>query len=189
MGKVGFEGGQSPLALRLPKRGFNNKWRRDYEELSLERLAAFVRAGRLDSSRPITMRELVASRCIRNVSDGVKLLSNGAEAFDVKVELEVSRASQKAIAAVEAAGGMVTTVYYNRVALRALLKPHKFDLMPHRAYPPPRLMPYYLDFANRGEFSREMLERRGRLHLLEDGLEAAPVDEQSSQEPVASPSQ
>lgn len=75
----------------------------------------------------------------------------GAEWFKAKVDIEVSRASSKAIAAVEQQGGTVVTAHYNRLGLRVLLKPWKFQegLVPRRALPNKKLMPYYLDPKNR----------------------------------------
>ena len=63
------------------------------------------------------------------------------------MNIEVSRASAKAIEAVERQGGTIVTAHYNRVGLRVLLKPWKFveGLVPRRALPNNKLMPYYLD--------------------------------------------
>lgn len=66
------------------------------------------------------------------------------------VRLVVSAAATKAIEAVERAGGSITTMYHDRIALRLLLKPHKFELKPRPAYPPPRLMARYMDPEKRG---------------------------------------
>ena len=68
-----------------------------------------------------------------------------------KLDIEVSRASRKAIEAVEAAGGSITTVYYNKLGLRVLLKPEKFHecFMPRRALPKKADMAYYLNPENR----------------------------------------
>ena len=68
----------------------------------------------------------------------------------VSIRIEISRASRTAIEAIEAAGGSVTTVHYNRLALRALLKPDKFAALPRRAKPPPKLMTYYTSYDKRG---------------------------------------
>ena len=67
------------------------------------------------------------------------------------------QASKSAIKAVEQSGGSIKTVYHNRLGLRVLLKPEKFEgELPRRARPPPKLMPYYVDYENRGEFSPQM---------------------------------
>ena len=65
-------------------------------------------------------------------------------------------ASQSAIAAVEASGGSLRTVYHGRVALRAHLKPELFAVVPKNPAPPPRLMPYYTDLKNRGYLSSDL---------------------------------
>ena len=89
----------------------------------------------------LTMRDLNRANTLVNLKGstaGVKLLGEGE--ITSSVHIEVSRASASAIKAVEDAGGTVTCAHYNRLALRALLKPHKFEQMPRRARPPPRLM-------------------------------------------------
>jgi large subunit ribosomal protein L15 len=77
--------------------------------------------------------------------------------------LEVAKASKSAIEAVEKAGGTVTCVHFNQLALRALMKPHRFELLPRRARPPPKLMDYYLDGSVRGYLSPEVQERNMKL--------------------------
>jgi large subunit ribosomal protein L15 len=126
------------------------------EELNLGKLQDWIDQGRLDPSQPITMKHLQDSNIVGKIKHGVKVLAKGSENFQTPIKLEISRASKSAIDAIENKGGRVTTMYYNRLALRALLKPEKFDLMPRRARPPPKIIPYYLNFENRGELSAEM---------------------------------
>jgi large subunit ribosomal protein L15 len=102
----GFEGGQMPLHRRLPKRGFTNIFRKDYVEVSLDRIAAAIEAGVLDASKTIDAEALKAAGVIRRVKDGVRLLG-GAEP-KAKLSLDVAGASRPAVAAVEKAGGTVT---------------------------------------------------------------------------------
>lgn len=87
----------------------------------------------------------------------------GKQTFRYKIHLEVSMASSNAIAAVEAAGGTVTTVHFNTLALRALMKPYKFDILPRRARPPPKIMDYYLDRTKSGYLSPEVQQRNLKL--------------------------
>lgn len=70
--------------------------------------------------------------------------------------IEVSQASKAAIQAIEAAGGNITSVYHNRLALRALLKPHKFELIPQFARPTPKKLTYYTNYEKRGYLSPEV---------------------------------
>ncbi len=61
----GFEGGQMPLHRRLPKRGFNNIFRKDYAEVNLERIQEAIDAGRLDSAQPVNAESLQAAGVFR----------------------------------------------------------------------------------------------------------------------------
>ncbi len=102
----GFEGGQMPLHRRLPKRGFTNLFRRDYNEVSLGRLQKAIDAGRLDASQPIDVAAMQAAGLFKKSRDGVRLLANGE--LKAKINVSVAGASKGAIAAVEQAGGTVT---------------------------------------------------------------------------------
>ncbi|CDS04973.1 hypothetical protein LRAMOSA07503 [Lichtheimia ramosa] len=122
----GFEGGQTPLFKRIPKRGFYNIHGKEYQELNLDRLQHWIQSGRIDGSKTITMKDLLDSRCIHKIEDGVKLLGVGAESFSLPINIEVSKASKVAVAAIEKAGGKVTTCNYNALALRAHTHPEKY---------------------------------------------------------------
>ncbi len=102
----GFEGGQMPLHRRLPKRGFNNIFAKDYSEINLGRLQAAIESGKVDTKSPITSESLMKSGVVAKSKDGVRLLGKGE--IKVKVQLTVAGASKTAIAAIEKAGGSVT---------------------------------------------------------------------------------
>lgn len=105
----GFEGGQLPIYRRLPKRGFTNINRKEYAPLNLGTLEAAIEAGKLDASQPITEALLAEAGVVRlNKVEGVRLLARGT--ISKAVTIEVSGASATAIAAIEAAGGKVTTL-------------------------------------------------------------------------------
>ncbi len=106
-GMNGFEGGQMPLHMRMPKRGFNSRNRLDLAEVNLWRLAQAIEAGRLDAKAAIDGAALVAAGVIRREKDGVKLLGEGE--ITAALNLTVYAATAGARAAVEAAGGSVTT--------------------------------------------------------------------------------
>lgn len=97
----------------------------DLAEVNLTRLQAWIDAGRLDPTKPITPKELIRCRLIGNIPDGVKLLAHGR--YEPKpqlkqpLEITVSRASKSAIQAVEAAGGKIVTRYYTKQAIKNLL--------------------------------------------------------------------
>ena len=102
----GFEGGQMPLHMRLPKRGFNKPNRLRFMELTLARLQAAIDAKKIDAKKPIDEELLVATGVVRRKRDGVRLLATGE--LKAKIEITVTGASKPAVAAVEAAGGKIT---------------------------------------------------------------------------------
>lgn len=110
----GFEGGQMPLHMRLPKRGFNKPNRLSFNEVNLDRLQRAVDAGKLDAGQPVTLDVLVASGICRRALDGVRLLGTGE--LTAKLNITVSGASKSAIEKVEAAGGSVTVVAPKKAA-------------------------------------------------------------------------
>src|SRR5689334_20663116 len=102
----GFEGGQTPLHRRLPKRGFNNKvFRKDFNIVNLGRLQTALDAGKLKADGTLNGAALVASGLVRRLRDGVRLLAKGE--LRTAITIEVAGASKAAIAAVEKAGGRV----------------------------------------------------------------------------------
>ncbi|HEX6959655.1 MAG TPA: 50S ribosomal protein L15 [Ferrovibrio sp.] len=106
----GFEGGQTPLYRRLPKRGFNNVFRRDFQELNLDQLQRAINDKKLAADQTITAERLVESGVIRRARDGVRLLGDGRDKFTAKVTIEVAGASKSAVEAVEKAGGKVVVL-------------------------------------------------------------------------------
>ncbi len=101
-----YEGGQMPLYMRLPKRGFNVPNASKYVEVNIGRLQAAIDAGKLDAKKKINEAALVEAGIMRRAYDGVRLLGTGA--LKAKVDIEVAHASAGARAAVEKAGGAVT---------------------------------------------------------------------------------
>ncbi len=102
---AGFEGGQMPLHMRIPKRGFNNIFAKDYAEVNLGLVQKFIDAGKLDAKAVIDHAALKAAGLARGGKDGVRLLGKGA--FTAKVSLKVDGVSKGAREAVEKAGGSV----------------------------------------------------------------------------------
>ena len=102
----GFEGGQMPIHRRLPKRGFNNVFRKKYVEVNLGRLQAAIDAGKLDAKKPIDSVALVVAGVISKPRDGVRILAKGGLTAK-KVEIHAAGASKSAIAVVEKDGGKV----------------------------------------------------------------------------------
>ena len=152
----------------------------DMKLLNLYKVQDWIDQGRLDPSKPITIKELRKSRCVTNVKDGVKLLAKGSEELKVPLHVVISRASAKAIAAVEAAGGSVTTRYYTPFAMRKIMQGqmdpmhslqsqiHTSEEMPRKSFynrlPDPtsrKDIEYYRDPAHRGYLSHLVPEGQG----------------------------
>jgi large subunit ribosomal protein L15 len=99
----GFEGGQMPINRRLPKRGFNNIFRRRYAIINIGDLQKAIDEGKLDSKKAIDSSALIASGMVTNARDGIRLLGQGE--IKAKVTIHVAGASASAKDAVEKAGG------------------------------------------------------------------------------------
>ncbi|MDR3499106.1 MAG: 50S ribosomal protein L15 [Parvibaculum sp.] len=101
----GYEGGQMPIHMRLPKRGFKNIFRLDYNVINLDKVQAAVDAGKLDAKAKVDVEALVKAGILRRAKDGVRLLAQGK--LTSKLSFSVAGASEAAKAAVEKAGGSI----------------------------------------------------------------------------------
>lgn len=108
----GFEGGQMPLHMRLPKRGFNNIFAKDYAEVNIGTLQKLVDEGKLQSDSVLDHQALKAAGIARGGKDGVRLLGKGT--LSAKLQLRVAGASRSAVEAVEKAGGSVEVLASKR---------------------------------------------------------------------------
>ncbi len=97
-----FEGGQTPLFQRLPKRGFTNKNRKEYTVINLDNLNLF------DEGTEVTPELLLESGVVRKIKTGVKVLAKGS--VDRKLTVKAHKFSQAAQEAIEAAGGSVEVI-------------------------------------------------------------------------------
>jgi large subunit ribosomal protein L15 len=105
----GFEGGQMPLHMRMPKRGFRNIFANDFSELNLGRLQKAIDDKKLDTSARITGAALLKAGIVHKSRDGVRLLGTGE--LTARLDLEVAGASASARAAVEKAGGTLVLTF------------------------------------------------------------------------------
>ncbi len=97
--RPGFEGGQMPLTMRLPKRGFTNKFRVEYATVNVERLNIF------EDGEVVSPVELIQAGILKNVQDGVKILGNGE--ITKKLTVQANKFTATAKEKIEAAGGKV----------------------------------------------------------------------------------
>src|SRR6478609_2692322 len=116
----GFEGGQMPLHMRIPKRGFNNIFAKDFAEVNLGQVQKLVEAKKLDAKAVIDQAALQAAGIARGGKDGVRLLGKGE--FSTKLSFKVAGASKGAVAAVEKAGGSVEVLVAKNPAELAAAK-------------------------------------------------------------------
>jgi large subunit ribosomal protein L15 len=112
-GIYGFEGGQMPLHMRMPKRGFRNIFSKDFSEVNLSRIQKAIDNKKLDIKVKITEDVLRKAGLAHKSKDGVRLLAKGE--ITAKIDIEVAGASAAAKEAVEKAGGSVTTTYVKKV--------------------------------------------------------------------------
>jgi len=104
----GFEGGQTPIHRRLPKRGFNNYTRVSYAVVNTGAIEKAIKGGALDAKKPIDLAALQAAGLVRGNQKLVKLLAKGE--LKSKLSLTVNLVSASAKAAVEKVGGSVTVI-------------------------------------------------------------------------------
>jgi large subunit ribosomal protein L15 len=104
----GFEGGQMPLHMRIPKRGFNNIFAKDYAEVNLGAIQKLVDAKALDTNSVIDHEALKAAGLARGGRNGVRILGKGA--LSAKLSLKVAGVSKGAREAIEKAGGSVELI-------------------------------------------------------------------------------
>ena len=116
----GFEGGQMPLHMRIPKRGFNNIFAKDFAIVNLGQVQKLVDAKKLDAKAVIDHAALKAAGVARGGKDGVRLLAKGE--FSAKLNFSVAGASKGAIDAVEKAGGKVEVIALVSAAEKAAAK-------------------------------------------------------------------
>lgn len=100
--RPGFEGGQMPLYMRLPKRGFTNNFRTEYVAINVDRLEIF------EDGMTVTPVELIQYGVIKNVQDGVKILGNGE--LTKKLTVQANKFSASAKEKIEAAGGKAEVI-------------------------------------------------------------------------------
>jgi large subunit ribosomal protein L15 len=120
---AGFEGGQMPLHMRLPKRGFNNIFARDYAEVNIGAIQKAIDAGKLDSKGTLDHAALKGAGLARGGKDGVRLLGKGE--LKAKLAFKVAGVSKGAREAVEKAGGSIELIERKNPAELAAAKKGK----------------------------------------------------------------
>jgi large subunit ribosomal protein L15 len=104
----GFEGGQMPLHMRIPKRGFNNIFAKDYAEVNVGAIQKAIDSGKLANEGTLDQAALTAAGLIRGGKDGVRILGKGS--LSAALTLRVAGVSAGARSAIEGAGGSVEVI-------------------------------------------------------------------------------
>jgi large subunit ribosomal protein L15 len=121
----------------MPKKGFHNPAGKEYTEVNVDRIQLLIDTGRLDPSKPITLKSFVDAGI--NVSlDGLKVLGGGKAHLRQPIELQATRFTKGAIQAIEAVGGRVLAVYHSQEAIRQLRNPARFA----KKHPELALLPF-----------------------------------------------
>ncbi|KAF5269162.1 hypothetical protein FQR65_LT02462 [Abscondita terminalis] len=171
--RLGYETGNWPFYLRFGYEPYykGHHLRRQYPPLSLLQLQTLIDTDRIDISKPIDLVAICNTGLFRLFPDqhqfGVNLTDEGADIFQAKVNIEVQWASELVVAAIERAGGVISTAYYDQHSLQCMINPKKFFErgvpIPKRMIPPKDAIEYYTDPSKRGyladpqEISRERL--------------------------------
>ena len=119
----GFEGGQMPLHMRMPKRGFNNIFANDFSELNLGRLQKAIDEKRIDAGAKINEEALRKAGLVHKSRDGVRLLGEGE--LKARLDIEVAGATASAKEAVEKAGGTIVLTFRKKVTTNKKGQPGK----------------------------------------------------------------
>jgi len=102
----GYEGGQTSLLLRMPKKGFKNIGSKKFAVVNLDTIQEAIDSKKLSASKSLDVNILIEAGVVRREGDGLKLLAGSGE-FKAKVNFTVAKASKAAVAAIEKAGGKV----------------------------------------------------------------------------------
>ena len=100
--RLGFEGGQMPLYRRLPKRGFTNKWAKEFAEVNVKDL------NRFEDGAVVDLNALLEKGLIGKALDGVKILGNGE--LEKKLTVKAEKFSKSAVEKIEKAGGKAEVI-------------------------------------------------------------------------------
>ena len=102
----GFEGGQMPIHMRLPKRGFNNFTKKKYTEITTGKLQSYLDNGLLKIDKEITETDFISSCEIKKSPNGFKLLNKGD--LKSKINISISRATKSSIELIQSLGGTIS---------------------------------------------------------------------------------
>ncbi|XP_067677712.1 large ribosomal subunit protein uL15m-like [Haliotis asinina] len=175
--RLGFEGGNTPFYLIIPKEPYykGHAERRQYPPLSLLQLQRMIDMGRVDPEQPVDLATICNTRLYRiepvKKHFGINLTEEGADIFAARINIEVQWASELVIAAIERNGGVITTRYFDPQCLHALANPLKFFQksvpIPRCKLPPEDALEYYTSAKSRGYLADPEQVKQARLELAQ----------------------
>lgn len=160
-----LEGGQTPFYKRFPIIGFKRPHRKEYHDVNLDRIQDFWNNGRIPLKEGETLTIRVMRECgllTGTLKDGVKLLGNGSETYNVPLNIEASKATGSVMSTIEKLGYKYTSIYHTKLGLQAHINPDEFLLkkgyVPLQARPThKRDIAYYSNPEKRGYLLRDRL--------------------------------
>jgi len=166
-GKVrpGFEGGQTPIYLRQPKRGMGiylENPRKPLLNVPIGRISNAIDSGKIDPELPITIKTLYDADLINKKHHwGIKVTEAGAHRLKHAIQLEVTDVTSEAQTAVQELNGSVHLKYFNKRGLRAFTRPYLFEFLPRtHGTPPPKYVHKYPEYdqTSAWDFNRDPKE-------------------------------
>ncbi|KAI3389386.1 hypothetical protein SNEBB_001016 [Seison nebaliae] len=176
--RLGFEGGQSPWYIKIPREYHykDHHLRRHYQPLSLFQLQRLIDLNRLNINEPIDLSNLCNTKIIKVASEnryyGIELKDDGMDIFETPINIEVQQIeSEHVIAAIERSGGIVTCKYLDLASVSAASDPRKFFEkglpIPKVGIPPLNCLDYYRNPENRGYLADPEEVTKHRKHLAQ----------------------
>ncbi|KAI8909215.1 ribosomal protein L18e/L15P, partial [Gorgonomyces haynaldii] len=168
-----FAGGQTSIVKAFRKYGHQQKQAIQEQQLRLrplrlDQLQHWIDRGRIDPTKPITLKEIAETKVAGKLVDGCTLVGHGATALKQPVHLQVTRATPFAIEHIEKMGGSVTTVYSDKSIIHALLNPSRYAFIPKEFIPTDaRLLRRYSDPVKRGFLANRVTGDKVK-QLIED---------------------
>ena len=104
----GFEGGQMPLYRRLPKRGFKNIYKKNFNTINLTQVQSFIDKKTIDIKEEITQELLLKKKIIKKKLDGIKILGKGE--VKSKIIIHVHKTTKSAIKKIEKIDGKINMI-------------------------------------------------------------------------------
>lgn len=167
--RLGFEGGQTPLYKRLPKRNVYDRFALKLKPVYVHRIQRLIDIGRLPQEGTINIAHLVDAGCISGLRDGVYLTGLGD--FSAPVDIQVTETDPDSARCILRGGGTVTLAWYNRLGLRVLIKPHCWTRknlpLPKFAQPPPKFKNRYPEILPNGVHTRPLKSEEDVVGLAE----------------------